>query len=170
MSCRYGKQNIKNVGGLKNEPGGIMEDLKGKLRKYYPNVPFSDEFDWETNRFSANDVIEFAESLRQEYNADKFRNVIVELMTIREEKDGKWIFDYDEIYRISSTIAFAIRDHYSFSSEGSRRKQLEEAFNAGKAVTEHEWHMLEFHGTTCQCVPPPFTDFESWMLSLKEKK
>lgn len=40
---------------------------------------------------------------------------------------------------------------------------LEEAFDAGQEVTNHEWHMEEFHGTSCKCEPPNYCDFKEYL-------
>lgn len=42
-------------------------------------------------------------------------------------------------------------------------KDLEEAFNAGQEITNHEWHMTEFHGTSCKCKPLDYNDFNSYL-------
>ena len=42
-------------------------------------------------------------------------------------------------------------------------KDLEEAFDAGQEITNHEWHMEEFHGTKCKCEPPDYHDFKEYL-------
>jgi hypothetical protein len=49
------------------------------------------------------------------------------------------------------------------------KEDLEKAFNAGIAITNHDWHMQEFHGSSCQCVPLEFDNFDDW-FNLKYKK
>jgi len=52
----------------------------------------------------------------------------------------------------------------------SQEPTLKDAFEAGKELTAHEWHMDEFHGTSCKCKPLTYQDFETWMDQINDEK
>jgi len=59
--------------------------------------------------------------------------------------------------------------HYDINTKTKKKPTLKDAFEAGKELTSHEWHMDEFHGTSCKCKPLTYQDFESWMEQIKSK-
>lgn len=47
--------------------------------------------------------------------------------------------------------------------ESWSREEMEKAFNAGKELEGYDWHMNEFHGTSCKCTPLKYTNFNEWI-------
>jgi hypothetical protein len=57
---------------------------------------------------------------------------------------------YNVSYKVQNIYELAIRD------------RSEKAFKAGEDLVDHNWHMDEFHGTSCKCAPLPYLNFASW--------
>ena len=49
-------------------------------------------------------------------------------------------------------------------------KDLEEAFDAGQEIISYDWHINEFHGTTCDCESPDYKDFKEYKKFIEENE
>ena len=63
----------------------------------------------------------------------------------------------DQITILTEQLSTLIDNSYS-------KEDLRNAFEAGQALVNHEWHMEEFHGFNCKCVKPNYNNFDEYEL------
>jgi intein/homing endonuclease len=57
------------------------------------------------------------------------------------------------------------KEEYKYTEE-----DIKTAFEASKKLVNYEWHMDEFHGSSCNCVKPTIQNFQELIQSLQQPK
>jgi len=55
-------------------------------------------------------------------------------------------------------------------ANGYSVEEMKAAFDAAVEMINHEWHMEEFHGESCKCVPLEYDSFERWLKLWEESR
>jgi intein/homing endonuclease len=94
----------------------------------------------------------------------------------------KFLLDGQDIYTAyatdnNSSIAlggFLRGSKHGYNKAKEKYKYTEEdiktAFEASKKLVNYEWHMDEFHGSSCNCVKPTIQNFQELIQSLQQPK
>ena len=77
----------------------------------------------------------------------------------------KQYIDYGDLnYKAEEQLFNFGKECYKADKAVYTESDLQAAFEAGKDFIKHEWHMDEFHGTSCKCKAPEIQSF----MDLKE--
>ena len=108
---------------------------------------------------------ELIDDIEQQLKKSKFTKTVEDC--IRENCNIEYTKYLGEEVVHSSLSAVCIALEEYVSQQAKERiytvKDLEEAFDVGQKIINHEWHMEEFHGTSCKCKPPDYGDFKEYL-------
>ena len=70
--------------------------------------------------------------------------------------------NYLEAKRIVDSYESKQLNKHNVSGRCFSKFDMKGAWEAGQELTNHDWHMKEFHGFSCKCKAPEYNDFNEW--------
>ncbi len=87
---------------------------------------------------------------------------------VRKSVEEVW-YDRRSFNPIEDQTTTLIEQLSTLIDNSYSQEDLKNAFEAGQALVDHEWHMEEFHTNKCTCIPPDYENFDEWFSKLKNE-